>query len=106
MRILGVIGVVAALAACGSKEDPGPSCEALTDHLLAVMNASVAGHGGMQLANRKLMVQRCDEKHYDAKARRCMLAATTMAAAGACSGEKPMLPQHGPKPLTGSGSGS
>ena len=109
MRIRCALVAVLA-AACGGKEDPGPTCEQLTDHLLGVMNGSVPAHGGMEMANKQLMVQRCDEKHYDAKTRTCMLAATTMVAAGACSGEKPTIKPHGPKHLDlipgGSGSGS
>ena len=101
--------LVVALAACGGKkEDPGPSCEQLTDHLLAVMNQSVPpGHGNMQMGNHKLMVQRCDEKKYPAKVRTCMLAAKTMPEAAECSGEKlQMSPRLRPPTVQPAGSGS
>jgi len=106
MRIAWLL--VAALAACSGKDDPGPSCAQLTDHLLAVMSGTVPGHTGMAMAPRQLMIQRCDEKHYAPQVRSCMLAATTMAAAGACSGEKPMAQPHVPQhvELTPAGSGS
>ena len=99
---------VAALAACGGKDDPGPSCEQLTDHLLAVMTGTAPGHAGMAMAPRQLMIQRCDDKHYTPAVRTCMLAATTMASAGACSGEKPLVQPHQPQhlDLKPAGSGS
>lgn len=89
--------LVAALSVpgvCGGKDDPGPSCEQLTDHLLSIMTGTVPGHAGMAMAPRQLMIQRCDEKHYAPQVRTCMMAATTMTAAGACSGEKPIAPPH------------
>jgi hypothetical protein len=100
--------VVAALAACGGKDDPGPSCDQLTDHLLSIMTGTVPGHAGMAMAPRQLMIQRCDEKHYAPQIRTCMMAATTMAAAGACSGEKPLVQPHQPQhlDLKPAGSGS
>jgi hypothetical protein len=108
--------LVVALAACGGKkEDPGPSCEQLTDHLLGLMNQSVPpGHGNMQMGNHKQMVHTCVEHKYTASVRTCILAAKTIPDAAACSGEKlqmsprlkPPTVQPSGSDATGSGSGS
>ena len=82
----------------------------MTEYLLTLMTGTLPGHGNMELVPKKLMAERCDAKHYSAKVRTCMMAATTMVAAGACSGEKPIAQPHQPRPLelipVGSGGGS
>ena len=102
--------LVFVLAACGGKEDPGPSCAALTDHLLSITTGMLPGPSGSAQVPRDLMIQRCEEKHYTPQVRTCMLAAATIVAAGACSSEKPIRQPHGPReiviPAAGSGSGA
>ena len=77
---------------------------------MTLMTGTLPGHRNMELVPKKLMAERCDAKHYSAKVRTCMMAATTMVAAGACSGEKPIAQPRQPRPLEliplGSGSGS
>ena len=65
-------------------EDPGPSCEAITDHVYEVTRKAYPGHGEMAMGNRKADVARCEARKLTAKQRRCMLAAQTPEGVAQC----------------------
>jgi hypothetical protein len=77
--------VVIGFAAGGcSKADRGPTCEQVTDHLLELMKAP-AGHEGMNLGNRKQMLESCEKKDPSKETRLCLMAAKDMTAMANCA---------------------
>ena len=76
-------------------EDPGPSCEAITDHVYEVTRKAYPGHGEMAMGNRKADVARCEARKLTAKQRRCMLAAQTPEGVAQCL---PRQKTDAPKP--------
>jgi hypothetical protein len=66
------VAVVLALG-CGKSEDPGPSCEQVTDHVFEITSKAFPGHGDM--GNRKAYIESCKSRNLSASEKRCMLAA-------------------------------
>lgn len=58
---------------CGKSEDPGPSCEQVTDHVFEITSKAFPGHGDM--GNRKAYIESCKSRNLSASERKCMLAA-------------------------------
>ena len=85
--------LLALLAACS--ENDVPSCTAVTDHTLALTVQKYPAHGDMLKTEREALIGRCETK-FDAKARKCMMAATTLDGIGPCWASK----QPKPKPLS------
>ena len=85
--------LLALLAACS--ENDVPSCTAVTDHTLALTVKKYPAHGDMLATERDALIGSC-EKKFDAKARKCMMAATTLDGIGPCWADK----QPRPKPMS------
>lgn len=79
------IAIVLALG-CGKdkKEDPGPTCAAVTDHVYEVSRKAYPGHGDMAMGNRAADIARCEARKLTGKQRRCMLEAQSMEALALC----------------------
>jgi hypothetical protein len=80
MRWLLVVGIV--LAGCSKKQDAGPSCAEITDHVHAVFHKEHPGHANAM--NRANDIQQCAQRKLSAEERRCVLAAQTLEAIGKC----------------------
>ena len=89
------------LAACQKKqEDPGPSCEQLTDHMLQVTRQSLLGHEAMSKNIRAQSIAQCEQRHLTKVTRVCMMAAKDTAGLVECYRKEPgaHLPPR-PRPL-------
>jgi hypothetical protein len=99
------------LVAC-KKDDPGPSCEQVTDHMLEVTK-QLPGHDGMNMmgvTDRKAMIQQCTQRGYTKQERLCLFQARSIDAFAGC--RKTQVPSTLHPPVTpppgapaGSGSG-
>ena len=85
------VAVVLALASgpgsglgCGKSEDPGPSCEKVTDHVFEISTKAFPGHGDMAMGNRKDYIAGCEARKMPASERRCLLAAQDMMSLAKC----------------------
>jgi len=85
---------------CGKSEDPGPSCEKVTDHVFEISTKAFPGHGDMGMGNRKDYVASCETRKMPASERRCLLAAQDMMSLARCrkipDGAKPPAKQPQP----------
>lgn len=93
-----------------AKEDPGPPCDKVVDHMLVVMKQGLTGHGDLEMANKQQMIDQCESRKLSAAERNCMLAAKDLAGLAACR-PRPATPTPtapaGPVTVpAGSGSGS
>jgi hypothetical protein len=97
------IALVPALAAgCSKKEDPGPPCGQVADHVTEVVAKAYPGHADMMPKGaRKQWVASCESRKLTAKQRRCMMDAQTPDALAACIREKVDEKQPGTTPLPG-----
>jgi small lipoprotein (TIGR04454 family) len=76
--------VLAVVAACSKKTDEGPPCSAVVDNLMAVTKTQMAGHGGMEVQNRKAMLDQCETHKMPAAQRSCLVAAKDFTAISTC----------------------
>ena len=78
--VAGVVAIILGVAACGDD----PSCEAVARHVEDLARAE-AGASGLKVADHALMVRNCEaERGGNARFRRCVMKATTLAAAKGC----------------------
>ena len=71
------------LVAC--RDDPGPPCDKVVDHMNEVMKQQMpAGHDGMQANSRKTDIQFCEDKKFSKQMRQCLLAAKDIAGIAEC----------------------
>ncbi|MBA3395393.1 MAG: hypothetical protein H0T89_22285 [Deltaproteobacteria bacterium] len=85
--VLSLVSVASlALASCSKPEQAAaPTCEQVTDHVLAMVQKQYPGHGDMGgMGNRSAEVEQCKARQVTAKERRCILAATDMESIGRC----------------------
>ena len=80
--------VLAVVSACSKKADDGPPCSAVVDNLMTVTKAQLTGHGGMEVQNRKAMIDQCERK-MPAAQRACLVAAKDLAAIATCMKAQP-----------------
>jgi hypothetical protein len=73
-----------ALVGCSKAADPGPTCPQLVEHMLEVTKQAMPAHGKMELGNKKQMVQTCEDRKLTPAQRKCMMAASTLAALAEC----------------------
>jgi len=104
--------VVLTGTACSKKaqQEPPPSCDKVVDHMLLVMKQGLTGHGDLELANKKQMVDQCEARKLSTAERKCMLAAKDLASLAACrpapatpTPTAPAGPVTTPPPAVGSG---
>lgn len=107
--------LIAVLLVACKKDDPGPSCQQVTDHMLEVMK-QLPGHEGVNMspgADRNAMIQQCTQRNYTKQERECLLNAKNLDGFAACRPPKvppalrPMAAPPAPPapPPAGSGSG-
>jgi hypothetical protein len=79
---------IALALGCGcerKKEDPGPTCEQVADHMNEISRKAYPGHGDMMPASsRKVYVAQCQSRKLTGKQRRCILDAQSIEAMAAC----------------------
>jgi hypothetical protein len=92
--------LAALLVAC--KEDPGPSCEKISDHMLEVTKQAMPGHDPSYLGDRKAMIAQCEKRNLTREVRNCLMKATTLPELGACQtkDKKPEPEPTRPLPTT------
>jgi hypothetical protein len=74
-----------AVAGCGKKEDPGPPCAKVADHVTEVVAKAYPGHADMMpAAAHKNWVASCETRKFTGKERRCMMDAQTPDALASC----------------------
>jgi hypothetical protein len=79
------IAMVLALGCDKRKEDPGPSCEQVAEHVNEVATKAYPGHSEMlPKSSRKAYVESCKARKLTGKQRRCMLEAPSMEAIAMC----------------------
>jgi hypothetical protein len=104
---LSMIVISLALCACGGKKDEGPSCEAVTDHILAVTKQNLPGHENTNLGNqRKAMIDQCEKKQMPSEVRTCILGAKTISEIAKCRGRGGSNVLERPRRPRGSAGGS
>ena len=84
MRSTWIAVVLAFAPGCKGKEDPGPSCKEVTDHVYEVTRKAYPGHGDMMMGNPKADVARCEARKMSGAQRRCMLQAQSVEALAQC----------------------
>ena len=106
-----LIALALALAlGCGcGKDDPGPPCTKVAEHVNDVVSKAMPGHGEMMPpSSRKAWVASCEARKLTGKQRSCMMAAQTPDELAAClpkekPGEKkPEAPAGMPGPAPAS----
>jgi hypothetical protein len=75
-------------ASCQKREDPGPPCDKVVDHLLEITKQALLGHEAMTTDLRKQMVQQCVDRKYSKQVRECLLAAKDTAELATCNRER------------------
>jgi hypothetical protein len=81
----GFVIAVLVVAGCQSKDDPGPPCATVVDHLNEVMKQSMPAHAGMELGNHAAMLHQCENRKMSPTERRCLLATKTTTDIAACT---------------------
>jgi hypothetical protein len=82
MRFLLALALV--LVAC-NKDDPGPSCAQVVDHVLEVTKQALPGHETVgALGDRKSSIDQCEARKLPKQTRQCLLAAKTLDGFGEC----------------------
>lgn len=66
--------IAALLVACSKKQDAGPPCDKVVDHMLELTKQMLPGHGDQPLGDRKAMIDQCVQRKMPAKMRACLLA--------------------------------
>ncbi len=108
MRTLLPAALVFVLIGACKKDDPGPPCDQVVDHMLEVTKQVMVGHDGMNgMGDRKAMIETCEQRHFTKEERTCLFAAKTLDGFAAC--RKPQLPAparpQAPAPAPAPGSG-
>lgn len=84
-------------AACSKKDDPGPPCDRVVDHMLDVTKQTLLGHESMTADLKRQMIAQCQQRNYSKDVRECLLAAKDPAELAACSrGNRPATPPPSP----------
>ena len=81
--------VLAVVSACSKKADDGPPCSAVVDNMMAVTKTQMAGHGGMEVQNRKAMLDQCEARKMSAEQRTCLATAKDLGAIQTCMKAQP-----------------
>jgi hypothetical protein len=105
MRFL--LALVVFVVAC-HKDDPGPSCAQVVDHVLEVTKQVLPNHETVGMTgDRKASIGQCEARKLPAQARACLFAAKTLDGFGECykaAGIGGPKPPPRPTPMGSSGS--
>ena len=72
------------LVAC-NKDNPGPSCTQVVDHVLEVTKQALPGHESLgALGDRKASIDQCEARKLPKQTRECLLAAKSLDGFGEC----------------------
>jgi hypothetical protein len=74
--------LAALLVAC--KEDKGPPCAAVVDHMLDVTKQAMPGHDPAALGDRNAMIAQCEKRNMPPTMRKCLIAAKSLADFAEC----------------------
>jgi hypothetical protein len=99
MRLLLFIAL-ASIACDKKKEDPGPACPQIVDHMLAITKQQMAGHDTVEMGNRTQMIEHCEKRNMSREMRTCIMGAKNLTGLGEC--QRANKPAPAPAP-TGSG---
>ncbi|MDB4958821.1 MAG: hypothetical protein JWO36_6390 [Myxococcales bacterium] len=100
MRLI-LAALLAGATACKS---PAPPCSQIVDHILEITKQQLTGHGSLELGNRKLMIDQCEQRAYPRQVKACLVAARNLADLAACQKPEPAPPRAPDEPVPGSGS--
>ena len=92
------LALLVLLAASCHKDDPGPPCDKVVDHMAEVTKSMMTGHDQVEVKTRFLDIQFCEKKQFSKQLRECLFAAKDVAGIAACNKLLPAPPK-------GSGSG-
>jgi hypothetical protein len=73
-----------AAAGCERKQEVGPSCKVITEHVYEITRKAYPGHGEMQMGNPKADIARCEARKLTLAQRRCMVEAKSVEALASC----------------------
>jgi hypothetical protein len=93
--------LAALLVAC--KEDKGPPCAAVVDHMLDVTKQAMPGHDPGALGDRNAMIAQCEKRNMPPKMRKCLIAAKSLAGFAECQEKAKPAPTR-PLPVEPTGS--
>jgi hypothetical protein len=100
LRVMRRLILLAALLV-GCKEDKGPPCDKVVDHMLEVTKQALPGHDTETLGDRKAMIDQCDKRNMPRELRKCLMSATSLAGFADCqSRSKPAPAPTRPLPST------
>lgn len=98
-RIARIALIAAVLVAC-HKGDAGPPCEAVVDHMQALMKQMMPGHDEAALGNRQQMIAQCKQRKMPAKTRQCIVDAKSFNDLATCNAGAQKTSTPSPPPLT------
>ena len=84
--------------ACQKKEDPGPPCDRVVDHMLELTKQVLVGHESMTKSMRAQAIAQCEQRNMSKEMRECILAAKDTQGLSACRGAAPVHAQPPPPP--------
>ena len=92
--------LAALLVACSKKQDAGPPCDKVVDHMLELTKQMLPGHGDQPMGDRKAMIDQCVQRKMPASLRSCLLAAKSFEDLAKCRSNerKPTTPTPEPVP--------
>ena len=80
-----LLGFAVVLGGCSkSTPDDGPPCAAVVDNMIAVTKQQMSNHGGMELQNRKAMIDQCEQRKMSAEQRRCLVGTKDLTGIAGC----------------------
>ena len=96
IRLASAFGLALVFVACSN---PGPACPEIVDHMLLVMKTQFSGHGGVEVGNRKAMIETCEGRQMSKETRECLMAAKDQEGIGNCHAYTRHPPPVHPTPL-------
>jgi len=91
--------LIALLIAACQKDDPGPTCAQVVDHVLDVTKAVLPGHETVGMtSDRTASIQQCETRKLAKDVRKCLVAAKTLDGFGECYKAAGLGPRGTPRP--------
>ncbi len=82
------------IAAC-HKDDPGPPCDKVMDHMAEITKSVMTGHDAVQIKTRTMDIQFCEQKKFSKQLRECLFAAKDVSDVAHCNQQYPRTPPTG-----------